>query len=255
MKTDKIDRNRCPCHVAIIMDGNGRWAQSRAKPRIEGHRQGVENVRQIVEAAGNVGIQCLTLYAFSAENWKRPSREIQALMELLEQFLKRNTKTLIEKQIQLRTIGNIEELPHSAQDALYKTKEETKPHAQQTLVLALNYGSRQEVVSAASRYAGDVKKGLQAETDLEWDTFTQYLDTAGLPDPELLIRTSGEMRLSNYLLLQCAYAELAFSPLYWPEFNQEAFYTIIEEYQSRERRFGLTGEQLHSSEDNQITSH
>ncbi|HVU36781.1 MAG TPA: isoprenyl transferase [Opitutales bacterium] len=233
-----------PRHVAIIMDGNGRWARQRGLPRIEGHRQGVENVRRIMSAARELGLPCLTLYAFSAENWRRPAEEVGALMGLLEFFLERCTRELIENEVRLRVIGQISQLPERARRPLESAVARTAHFTERTLVLALNYGSRQETVEAARAYAEAVKAGRENPAELDWPRFARYLDTNGLPDPDLIIRTSGESRLSNFLLLQAAYAEMYFSPVYWPDFSREHLIEAIEAYKQRERRFGQTGEQV-----------
>jgi undecaprenyl diphosphate synthase len=233
-----------PNHVAIIMDGNGRWAKQRRLPRIEGHRRGVEAARVVVDAARELGIRYLTLYAFSAENWQRPPEEVSALMGLLERFLRRETKTLVKNRIRLRAIGRLEELPSGPRQELKRAIDATRGFTDWNLILALNYGSRTELADAARGYAAAVAAGREKLNDSSWTTFSRYLYTAGLPDPDLLIRTSGETRLSNFLLMQCAYAELIFSPVLWPDFSKAELAAAVEEYQCRERRFGLTGEQL-----------
>jgi len=238
------ERSKTPQHVAIIMDGNGRWAQKRGLPRNEGHRHGAENVRKIADAGRELGLRTLTLYSFSSENWSRPKDEVGALMKLLEFYLKRELKTFVKNRIRLRTIGRIHEMPKGVQKALDDTIEKTKEFTDYTLVLALNYGSRTEVVDAARAYAADVQAGKIEADDDSWETFNRYLYTADLPDPELIIRTSGEERLSNFMLMQGAYSELVFCPLYWPDFDKAALVSAIETYHKRERRFGLTGEQV-----------
>lgn len=238
------DLSKTPEHVAIIMDGNGRWAQQRGLPRNEGHRRGVETVRKVTEAGRELGLRTLTLYSFSSENWNRPKDEVGMLMGLLEFYLKKELKTFIKNKIRLRTIGRIHEMPKGVQKALNHTIEKTKEFTDYTLVLALNYGSRTEVVDAARAYAADVQAGKIEATDDSWATFNRYLYTADLPDPDLIIRTSGEQRLSNFMLMQGAYSELVFSPLFWPDFDKAALVSAIETYTKRERRFGLTGEQV-----------
>jgi undecaprenyl diphosphate synthase len=233
-----------PRHVAFIMDGNGRWARQRGLPRIEGHRRGVEAVRTVLETAWELGIQQITLYAFSAENWKRPAEEVGALMGLLEWFLDRETARLVENRIRLRTIGHVEALPPSVQQALTRAAAATAGFTEHTLVLALNYGSRDEVLEAAKAYATAVAEGRERVDGTSWDTFSRYLATAGLPDPDLVIRTSGETRLSNFLLLQSAYAEFVFTPVLWPDFGRTELTAAVAEYGRRERRFGRTSEQL-----------
>lgn len=233
-----------PRHVAIIMDGNGRWAKARGLPRVEGHRRGVETVRRTIEAARDFGIEYLTLYAFSVENWRRPQEEVGALMNLLEYFLKKETKTLIKNQVRLRTIGRTDDLPEKVRRELQSTIEATAGFTEHTLVLALNYGSRTEVLDAARSYAEAVAKGEINPDDLSWESFAQHLYTGDMPDPDLIIRTSGETRVSNFLLLQAAYAEFVFLPLFWPEFDRDAFASALEQFNNRERRFGRTGEQV-----------
>jgi undecaprenyl diphosphate synthase len=236
-----------PHHVAIIMDGNGRWAKQRGLPRIEGHRRGVETVRSAIETARELGIRYLTLYAFSVENWGRPQDEVGALMSLLEFFLKRETATLIKNKVQLRTIGRTANLPPVVRRELDRAIAATAHFTDHTLVLALNYGSRTEVVDAAKAYAASVAAGETTADDESWESFARHLYTADLPDPDLVIRTSGETRVSNFLLLQAAYAEFVFLPLYWPDFSREDFHAAVAEYAKRERRFGRTGDQLKPS--------
>ena len=238
------DASANPRHVAIIMDGNGRWARARGLPRIEGHRQGVENVRRIMDAVHEMGIPYLTLYAFSVENWKRPIEEVGALMGLLEFFLERHTRELEENEVRLRVIGRPEQLPARPRACLERAIQRTAHFTERTLVLALNYGSRQETLDAARAYAEAVRDGRENPADLDWPRFSKYLWTDGLPDPDLIIRTSGESRLSNFLLLQAAYAEMYFTPVYWPEFTREHLVEAIESFKRRERRFGQTGEQV-----------
>lgn len=227
------------------MDGNGRWANRRGLPRNEGHRKGVENVEKIVERSGQLGIRYLTLYAFSAENWKRPKSEVNALMGLLEAFLKKQRKQLLKQRIRLHTIGRIEELPPSVFKLLEKVKKETAHFANHHLTLALNYGARNEVLDAVERYTDAIEKGAEFRSErLKWETFSKYLDTADIPDPELVIRTSGEHRISNFLLVQSAYSEYYFSPICWPDFGPEEFEQSLSEFAGRERRFGKTGQQI-----------
>ncbi len=233
-----------PTHVAIIMDGNGRWAKQRGLPRIEGHRRGVETVRTATFAARDLGIKILTLYAFSVENWKRPEAEVGALMSLLEIYLKRELDTFVRDRVRLRTIGRTQDLPSSIQKLLRTTVEETKHFTDYTLVLALNYSARTEVVDAARAYAAAAASGAEKLNGASWESFRRYLYTADLPDPDLIIRTSGEMRVSNFLLLQGAYAEFVFSPVLWPDFSKDDLVGAIAEYTRRERRFGRTSEQV-----------
>ena len=233
-----------PGHVAIIMDGNGRWARKRGLPRIEGHRRGVETVRTITFAARDLGVKMLTLYAFSVENWRRPKDEVGALMSLLEHYLKKELETFVKDRVRLRTIGRTDELPSAVQRLLRTTTEETKDFADYTLVLALNYGSRVEMVDAARAYAAAVAAGREKLNDGSWSTFGRYLYTADMPDPDLVIRTSGEMRISNFLLMQAAYAEFVFTPVLWPDFGKADLAAAIADFVRRERRYGLTGEQV-----------
>ena len=204
----------------------------------------MENVEKIVEKASELGIRYLTLYAFSAENWKRPKSEVEALMNLLESFLTQQKKHLLENKIRLHTIGRINELPPSVYQLLKAVKEETAHFAENHLILALNYGARNEVVDAVKRYARAVDQKLEPLEELNWETFSKYLDTADLPDPELVIRTSGEHRISNFLLMQSAYSEYYFSPVCWPDFGPDLFENALKDYQHRERRFGKTGDQI-----------
>ena len=243
-RPEPAEREKVPAHVAIIMDGNGRWARKRGLPRIEGHRRGVETVRTVTNAARELGIRMLTLYAFSVENWKRPKEEVGALMGLLEFYLRKELKTFVKDRVRLRTIGRTDELPEGVQKHLRHTIEETAHFTDYTLVLALNYGSRTEVVDAARAYAAAVAAGKEKLNDGSWATFSRYLSTAGLPDPDLVIRTSGETRLSNFLLLQGAYAELVFTPVLWPDFSKADLAEACAEYARRERRYGLTSEQV-----------
>ncbi len=226
------------------MDGNGRWAQKRGLPRIEGHRRGVETVRTTTFAARDLGVKMLTLYAFSVENWKRPQDEVGALMGLLEYYLKKELATFVRDRVRLRTIGRTEEMPAGIQKLLRATIEETKEFTDYTLVLALNYGSRTEVVDAARAYAAAVAAGQEKLNDGSWASFSRYLYTAEFPEPDLVIRTSGENRISNFLLLQAAYAEFVFTPVLWPDFTKADLAAAIAEFNRRERRFGLTSEQL-----------
>jgi undecaprenyl diphosphate synthase len=233
-----------PTHVGIIMDGNGRWAKQRGLPRLEGHRRGVETVRTIIDAARELGIRYLTLYAFSVENWKRPGEEVSSLMGLLEYFLKKETRTLVKNKVRLLTIGRTDELPDVVRAELENARKATAEFRDHTLVLALNYGSRTEIVDAARAYAASVASGKEKLNDSSWETFSRYLYTAGLPDPDLIIRTSGESRVSNFLLLQAAYAEFIFTPVLWPDFTKADLAAAVAAFGQRERRFGLTSEQL-----------
>ena len=238
------DPPNVPRHVAIIMDGNGRWAKQRGLPRIEGHRRGVETVRTVTYAARDLGVKMLTLYAFSAENWNRPKDEVGALMGLLELYLKKELDTFVRDRVRLRTIGRTEDLPPGVQRHLATTVEKTKAFDEYTLVLALNYGSRNEIVDAARAYAAAVGAGREKLNDASWESFAKYLYTSGMPDPDLVIRTSGESRMSNFLLMQAAYAEFYFSPVLWPDFSKADLAAAIADFARRERRYGLTSEQL-----------
>jgi undecaprenyl diphosphate synthase len=226
------------------MDGNGRWAKQRGLPRIEGHRRGVETVRTTTFAARDLGVKMLTLYAFSVENWKRPHDEVGALMGLLEFYLKKELETFVRDRVRLRTIGRTDEMPAGVRKLLRATMEETKHFTDYTLVLALNYGARSEVVDAARAYASAVAAGNEKLNDGSWATFSRYLYTADMPDPDLVIRTSGETRISNFLLMQAAYAEFVFTPVLWPDFTKADLAAAITEFNKRERRFGQTSEQV-----------
>jgi undecaprenyl diphosphate synthase len=233
-----------PQHVAIIMDGNGRWAKQRGLPRLEGHRRGVETVRAVVDAARELGIRYITLYAFSVENWKRPTDEVSGLMGLLDYFLKRELDNLIKNRVRLLTIGRTEALPAGVQRELQRVIAATRDFTEWTLVLALNYGSRTEIADAARAYAGAVRDGREKLEDASWERFSRYLYTADIPEPDLLIRTSGEQRVSNFMLMQCAYSEMVFTPVLWPDFGKADLQAALEEFGRRERRYGLTSEQI-----------
>jgi undecaprenyl diphosphate synthase len=225
-------------HVAIIMDGNGRWAAERGLPRVEGHRQGVETVRRIVEASMELGITHLTLFSFSSENWSRPEQEIYDLFGLLRRFVRRDLAALHKNGVKIRVVGSRNGLEDDILRMLDNAVELTKDNTALNLTIAFNYGGRDEIARAAQRIAEDAKDGILAPEDVTQDRFASYLDTAGLPDPDLLIRTSGELRLSNFLLWQLAYAEFVFVDVYWPDFTKELFEAAISEYQRRNRRFG-----------------
>ncbi len=233
-----------PTHVAIIMDGNGRWAKKRGLPRIEGHRRGVETVRTVLQAAKDAGIRYLTLYAFSAENWKRPAAEVNALMLLLQRFLRSETKELVAQQIRLHTIGRTHELPAPVRKELDRARQATAAFTEHHLVLALNYGARTEISDAAAAYAREVAAGREDPADCSYEKLARHLYTVDLPDPDLVIRTSGETRISNFLLLQAAYAEFLFTPTLWPDFSAADFRTALADFTGRERRFGATGDQV-----------
>ncbi len=232
----QIDKNNLPTHIAITMDGNGRWAKKKGKFRIFGHKNGVEAVRDTVKAAAEIGIKFLTLYAFSTENWKRPEDEITSLMSLLVSAINKETKTLIENNISLNTIGDIESLPDKAKKELKKAIDLTKGNNRMKLILALSYSGRWDIINATKRIIYD---NVSAE-ELNEDKFQQYLETKNVPDPELLIRTSGEYRISNFLLWQIAYSELYFTKTFWPDFRRSDFEDAIIDYQKRDRRFGKT---------------
>jgi len=243
-----LNPERIPRHVAIIMDGNGRWAKQRNLPRIMGHKAGVESVKNIVKSARELNLEVLTLYAFSIENWKRPSFEVQGLMTLLKTFLKSELQNLLDKNISLRCIGEIEKLPSDVQKILLQVIEDTARNAEgkQGLILnlALSYGSRSEILRAARIMAEKCVSGQFDPEDISEKLFASHLYTAGLPDPDLLIRTGGESRLSNFLLWQLSYAELYITETMWPDFNAERFFEALKYFQGRERRFGQTSEQL-----------
>ena len=227
-----------PRHVAVIMDGNGRWAKSRHLPRIEGHRRGADSVREIIRTAGDVGIKYLTLYAFSAENWNRPKDEVNALMKYLVHYLKTETKDLNKNNVRLEAIGQIHRLPDNVQEQLDKTIATLSKNNGLTLILALSYGSRIEIVEAVRAISEKVKSGKLESADINEKIISENLWTRNVPDPDLLIRTSGEMRVSNFLLWQISYAELVITPTFWPDFRKAQFFAALEEYAKRHRRFG-----------------
>jgi undecaprenyl diphosphate synthase len=239
-----IDIDKLPLHVAIIMDGNGRWAIQHGKDRIFGHQQGVESVRNIIEAAAELGIKYLTLYAFSTENWGRPDDEVSALMDIMVQSLSNETDTLLKNNIRLNAIGDLGRLADDVRARLFETIEVTSGSNGLNLVIALSYSSRWEITEAAKRIASDLNRGILKYESVNEELFEKYLKTQGIPDPDLLIRTSGELRISNFLLWQLAYTELYFTEKLWPDFGKEDFYYAIIDFQKRERRFGKTGEQV-----------
>jgi undecaprenyl diphosphate synthase len=241
---ENINLARLPNHVAIIMDGNGRWAKIQGKRRIFGHQNGVTSVREVTEAAAELGIKYLTLYAFSTENWNRPRKEVDALMSLLVSTLNKETQTLIKNNVRLLTIGDLTKLPASLEKQLRETISMTRSHTGLSLVLALSYSARWEIVQAVKEIAIRASQGMINAEEIDTDLFIQYLATKDIPDPELLIRTSGEFRLSNFLLWQIAYSELYFTNKLWPDFRKEDFYHAILNYQRRERRFGKISEQV-----------
>lgn len=240
----ELNPNSIPTHVAIIMDGNGRWAQSKDLPRIEGHRQGATVVEEITEEARELGVKHLTLYAFSQENWNRPTEETAALMQLLVEFLVSKKDKMLKNGIALNAIGDLKRLPAPVYDLLFKTIDETSAGQQMTLTLALSYGSKDEWVRSVKQIASDLLENKINLDDINEDQISSYLDTKNLPDPDLIIRTSGEKRISNFLLWQGAYAELNFVDQNWPEFSRQDFKDCLVDYQKRERRFGKTSEQL-----------
>ncbi|OPL15645.1 MAG: UDP pyrophosphate synthase [delta proteobacterium MLS_D] len=240
----EIDINRLPRHVAVIMDGNGRWAKRNALNRLTGHKRGAGAVRTIVRTAREIGIQYLTLYAFSVENWSRPSEEIKALMRLLEEYLRGELNEMLGNGIRLSAIGKIDALPDEPRRTLLEIIEKTAANSDMVLTLALSYGGRDELVEVTREIAAECAAGKLDPTDITKEHIAQHLFTAGMPDPDLLIRTSGEYRISNFLLWQLAYTELYFADILWPDFSRESFIEAVVDYQRRERRFGLTSDQL-----------
>lgn len=241
---DKIDKRRMPEHIAIIMDGNGRWAKKQGKERLYGHMSGVESVRNITETAVALGLRYLTLYTFSTENWNRPKQEVDGLMDLLVENIVKETPTFHKNNIRFTVIGDTDMLPEEARVRLNECITDTSAHTGLTLILALSYSSRWEITRAARLIAEKVARGEMNPADIDEQVFSQHLATAGIPDPDLVIRTGGEFRISNYLLWQSAYAELYFTDVYWPEFRADNLYQAIIDYQQRERRFGKTSEQI-----------
>jgi undecaprenyl diphosphate synthase len=235
-----------PNHIAIIMDGNGRWAKSKGKNRLFGHRNGVKAVQKTVEESTRLGVKYLTLYAFSTENWKRPQKEINTLMSLLVSSLKKELNQILENDIRLNSIGNLSKLPVSVQKELNQTIEKTKKNSRMTLTLALNYGGKEELTHAFKEIASKVKNNIISPENVDETIINKHLYTQNLPDVDLLIRTSGEQRISNFLLWKIAYAELFFLDILWPEFNETHLHLAIDNYQNRERRFGKTSEQLNT---------
>ena len=240
----KIDLQKLPKHVAVIMDGNGRWAKQHGKPRVFGHRNGVQSVREITEACAEIGVEYLTLYAFSTENWSRPALEVNALMTLLVETVRKEVKTLMDNDIRLTAIGDIEKLPSKTQKALKEGMHTTKDNKRMTLVLALNYSARWEIRNAVQLLTSKVEQKELKSEEITDELISAHLATKDIPDPELLIRTSGEHRISNFLLWQIAYAELYFTDIFWPEFRKDNLYEALLNYQNRERRFGKTSEQI-----------
>jgi len=239
-----LDKNNIPKHVAIIMDGNGRWAKRQGKPRVYGHKKGVDSVKKAVEYAGEVGIEYLTLYAFSTENWNRPQEEVNALMQLLVSTLNAQIESLNENNVKLHTIGDIGSLPEDCIRELNEAKQTTANNTGLNLVLALSYSAKWEIIEAVKQIAKEVKDDQLTIDEINDTVISNHLSTKGIPDPELLIRTSGEMRISNFLLWQLAYSELYFTPKLWPEFDKADFEQALIDYQNRERRFGMISEQI-----------
>lgn len=245
MKTiDDIDKSRVPQHVAIIMDGNGRWAQQQHQRRLFGHQSAMTAVRQAVEAGVACGVKYLTLYTFSTENWNRPQEEVDGLMELLIKAVREETKTMMDNNVRLMTIGDTARIPQRSREKLQQCMEETSHNTAMTLVLALSYSSRWEIAQALQQMVAEASSGTLLPSQIDEETLRRYLVTSNYPDPDLLIRTGGELRVSNFLLWQMAYTEFYFTDLLWPDFRHEHFYEAVADYQSRQRRFGKTGEQV-----------
>ena len=238
----QLDRNRIPRHIAIIMDGNGRWAKARGQERTVGHQQGAQQVHEIMEEAVRLGVDYLTLYTFSTENWNRPKEEITALMALLLQHL--DEDTFMKNNARFKVIGDVQRLSQIVQDAVAHLEEITKNNTNTCMVVALSYSSKWELTKAMKDIASEVEQGKLKSTDITEETINQHLETKGMPEPELMIRTGGELRLSNYLLWQCAYSEFYFTDVYWPDFTIEEFHKAIADYQRRQRRYGKTGDQI-----------
>jgi undecaprenyl diphosphate synthase len=241
---DQINKDNLPRHIAVIMDGNGRWAEKRSLNRIAGHRTGMKRAKELISSCRELGIEALTIYAFSTENWSRPKREIKALMTLLKRFVRNEGKKLLKNNIRLNIIGNINDLPEDVAEVLNEYIQKTKNNTGMVLNTALSYSGRSEIIQAVKKIAGDVKQGKLSTRQINEDTFSRYLFTSGVPDPDLLIRTSGELRISNFLLWQMAYTEIYVTNTLWPDFAKEDLMTAIAEYQRRERRFGLTQQQI-----------
>jgi undecaprenyl diphosphate synthase len=241
---EKILVQPVPKHIAIIMDGNGRWARGKTLPRIAGHREGVNSVREITRVCGEIGVQYLTLYTFSIENWKRPAAEVSALMTLLLRTINKEVKGLHKNNVKFNIIGDLEKLPVSTKNSLQKGADLTAKNTGLTLSLALNYGSRQEIIEAVQKIVIKVKNGSLNSDEIDENIFSDYLYTKGIPDPDLMIRTSGESRLSNFLLWQSAYTEIYMTDTFWPEFREKELMKAVKDYQSRERRFGKVSDQL-----------
>jgi undecaprenyl diphosphate synthase len=235
-----IDKKKLPRHIAIIMDGNGRWAKQRGKERVFGHENGIQAVREAVEAAGEIGVEYLTFYAFSTENWCRPQNEVNTLMELLVQAIKSETPELLEKGVRMLAIGDLDSLPPKCREELNEAIDATKDNNRVKVTIALSYSSQWEIVDAVKKIAQQVKNNQIQPDDIDKTVFQSFLQTNGVPDPDLLIRTSGELRISNFLLWQIAYSELYFTPVLWPDFRKKHLFQAIMDYQRRDRRFGKT---------------
>ena len=243
---EKLDLSNTPKHIAIIMDGNGRWAKKKGAMRIFGHRHAIQAVKDAIEGADNLGVKYLTLFSFSTENWSRPKDEVKALMELLVKTIIDEISLMMKNNIRLISIGDLSSLPKSAQEKLEEAKRQTETNTGLTVVLALSYSGQWELTQATKRIAQKISEGKLKPEEITQQTIADHLDTAGIPDPELMIRTSGEYRISNFLLWQLAYTELYFTPVLWPDFRIEHLYAAVKDYQQRERRFGKTGEQVKS---------
>jgi undecaprenyl diphosphate synthase len=243
---ETLDRSNLPRHIAIIMDGNGRWAKKKGAMRIFGHRNAIQAVRESIEGAAELGIEYLTLFSFSTENWSRPQEEVKALMELLVQTILAEVSQLMKNNIRLNAIGDLASLPGQAHEKLVETMQKTSTNTGLTVTLALSYSGQWELTEAAKRIAQKVSEGKLKPEEISQETLANHLDTAGIPDPELMIRTSGEFRISNFLLWQLAYTEMVFTPVLWPDFRKEDLFAAIDDFQKRERRFGKTGEQVNS---------
>ena len=240
----KIDKTNIPSHVAIIMDGNGRWAKNQGEERIFGHTYGVESVREVLKAAKEIGVKYLTLYAFSAENWSRPKSEVEGLMDLLVQSITGELDEMNNNGVRLLSVGNTDQLPEKCRKSLANAELKTKNNSDLNLVLALNYSAREDIIEGVKKISKEIANNNISEQEITPDVFNNYLSTSNIPSPELLIRTSGEIRISNFLLWEIAYTELYFTDVFWPDFKREEFFTAIVEYQNRERRFGMVSEQI-----------
>jgi undecaprenyl diphosphate synthase len=243
-ESEILKQGNLPAHIAIIMDGNGRWAKKRGLPRVAGHREGIKSVREIVEVCGEIGVQVLTLYTFSTENWKRPRDEVSALMRLLIQTLRKEIADLMKNNVRVTAIGDLESLPEAVRNEFTEGIQATRNNTGLTLNLALSYGGREEILSAIRRIVSDVRDNKMDVDRINSESFSEYLYTADLPDPDLIIRTSGEFRVSNFLLWQAAYSEFYITDVLWPDFRRDELFRAIQNYQGRERRFGRVSEQL-----------